>query len=46
MKHNIIKYLILGVWLFLDIKYFKINYNRLHFRLKYQIKFNENQNIN
>jgi len=30
---------------FFDIKYFEINYNCLHFRLEYQIKFHENQNI-
>jgi len=27
---------------FFDIKYFEINYNCLHFRLEYQIKFHEN----
>ena len=30
---------------FFDIKYFEINYNYLHFKLEYHIKFHENQNI-
>jgi len=44
MKHNIIKYLILGRWLFLS-NTSEINYNCLHFILEYQIKFYNNQNI-
>jgi len=47
MTRNIIKHLILKreYSCFFNKEYLKINYNCIHFKLKYQIKFYERQNI-
>jgi len=46
-KHIIIKYSIVKKWLFLHYQIFikKLYYNYIYFKLEYQIKFHENQNI-
>jgi len=47
MKQNFSKYSILkgDNYCFFSIKYLEINYNCIHFKLKYQIKFYKSQTI-